>query len=116
MNKYTNISLDQIGELDGIPIMPCVKSGFCCTKAPCGYGEWNEDKSACKHLLPPNDLGQRDCARYEWIKANVPGWQYYPAFGAGCGSTLFNHLRDRVIKNIKTKTDESKTEDYTNNA
>ncbi len=54
---------------------PCIKSGFCCTKSPCGYGEWNADKTACAHLMPPNEIGQRDCGRYQWIKDNVPGWE-----------------------------------------
>ena|SRR3989337_1528437 len=79
---------------------PCMKSGFCCTKAPCGYGEWNEDKSACKHLLPPNKIGQRDCGRYDWIKENVPNWEFYPAFGAGCCMPMFNTLRENIIKKI----------------
>lgn len=96
----TNTNLEPIGELYGIPIMPCVKSGFCCTKAPCAYGEWNDNKTACKHLADPNHLGQRDCLRYQWIIDNVPGYEFYPAFGAGCSSTLFNHMRKAVISNI----------------
>lgn len=86
--------------LDGIYIRPCVGSGFCCIKVPCGYGKWNADKSACAHLLPPNEIGQRLCSRYDWIVKNVPDFQYYPAFGAGCSSAMFNTLRDAVIKKL----------------
>lgn len=78
----------------------CVKSGFCCTKAPCGYGEWNNDKSACAHLQPPNAIGQRDCGRYDWIKENVPDWEIYPAFGAGCCMPLGNTARAEIIKKL----------------
>lgn len=97
----TNISIEPVGELDGIPIKPCVKSGFCCTKAPCLYGNWNYDKTACKHLLPPNNIGQRDCGRYAWIKENCVDWDVYPGFGTGCCMPLFNSLRTLVIENIK---------------
>jgi hypothetical protein len=79
---------------------PCVMSGFCCIKTPCGYGEWNDDKSACKYLAPPNDIGQRGCERFDWIKENVPGWEVYPAFGAGCCMPLFNTLRQDIIKKL----------------
>lgn len=76
---------------------PCIKSGFCCTKAPCAYGEWNDDRSACVHLSKPNEIGQRVCGRYDWIKENVPGWENYPAFGAGCCMPMFNEARASII-------------------
>lgn len=97
----TNLSTEPVGYLNGFPIKPCMKSGFCCTKAPCGYGEWNETRTACKHLQPPNEIGQRDCGLYEWIKANVPDWELYPAFGQGCCMPIYNEMRDKVIVNIK---------------
>jgi hypothetical protein len=104
LSKFTNISTIPLGVLDGLTIKPCMKSGFCCTSAPCGYGEWNEDKSACKFLQPPNELGQRDCGRYDWIVENVPGFEFYPGFGTGCCMGMFNQMRDQVIKNIAEKT------------
>lgn len=100
-NKYTNISYKPLGTLDGIAIRPCMKSGFCCTKSPCAYGEFNETKSACKYLSEPNDIGQRDCLRYEWIIKNVPSYKTYPAFGAGCCMPMFNDMRENIIKKIK---------------
>lgn len=95
--------LKPLGMLDGIPIKPCVKSGFCCTKSPCGYGEWNEKQTACKYLGEPNDIGQMLCLRYDWIKENVVNWEFYPAFGGGCCMPLFNGMRDKVIQNILKK-------------
>ena len=85
---------------EDIPVKPCIKSGFCCTSSPCAYGEWNQDKSACKYLLPPNQVGQRDCGRYDWIKENVPNWEFYPSFGAGCCMPLFNEARNKIIKHL----------------
>ncbi len=95
--------LKSLGELNGIQIKPCVKSGFCCSKAPCGYGEWNENKTACMHLTEPNELQQRLCGKYQWIKDNVADWHLYPAFGGGCCMPLFNEMRENVIVNIKSK-------------
>lgn len=100
--EYTNISTEPLGMLDGLPIKPCMKSGFCCTKAPCAYGEFNEQKTSCKYLSEPNDIGQRDCLRYEWIIENVHNWKSYPAFGAGCCMPLGNTARQKIIENIKS--------------
>jgi len=101
MEKYTNISLEPVGYIDGYPVTPCVKSGFCCSKSPCAYGESIEGGTACKYLLPPNDIGQRDCGRYQWIIDNVPNYEFYPAFGAGCCMAMFNDMREKVIAEIK---------------
>lgn len=99
--ELTNTSTEPLGMLEGIPIKPCMKSGFCCTKQPCAYGEWNEAKSACKYLSEPNQVGQRGCLRYDWIKENVPNWEHYPAFGAGCCMPMFNDMRNKVIENLQ---------------
>lgn len=105
INELADKPLPPPYEMDGhvFTVTPCIKSGFCCTKAPCEYGEWNEDKSACKHLLPPNDLGQRGCGRFEWIKTNVPNWEMYPAFGAGCCMPIGNNFRQDIIKKFQAK-------------
>lgn len=100
--------MKELGKIDGVGIKPCVMSGFCCTTAPCGFGEWNEGKTACKHLSEPNDIGQKKCEKYDWIKENVEGWELYPAFGAGCCMTLFNEPRQEVIKKLKEKQNGSK--------
>lgn len=98
--------LRSLGEIDGLPIKPCVKSGFCCTKTPCGYGEWNDDRSHCKFLAPANELGQKLCLKYDWIKENVPTWKMYPAFGGGCCMPMFNEMREKVIKKIIERHDQ----------
>lgn len=85
---------------DSIKIYPCVKSGYCCTKAPCSYGEWNKEKTQCQYLSEPNQIGQKDCLRYDWIKENVPNYELYPAFGSGCSSPLFNTVRNEIIKKL----------------
>lgn len=80
---------------------PCVNSGFCCTKAPCEYGEFNEQKTACKYLTVPNEIGQRMCGRYDWIVANTTDkGEMYPAFGAGCCMPLGNVARVNIIKKL----------------
>ena len=28
----------------------CIRSGYCCIKAPCIFGSWNKLKTQCKHL------------------------------------------------------------------
>jgi hypothetical protein len=107
MNDNSNINemdrFDHVGELDGIPVKRCLKSGFCCTKQPCAYGEWNDKKSQCKYLSEPNEIGQKVCTRYEWIKENVPTWEFYPAFGGGCCMPLGNTLRDEILIKLKQK-------------
>ncbi len=90
-------------ELDGIYIRPCVGSGFCCTKSPCGFGAWNAEHSACTFLEQPNEYGQRGCGKYEEIKTLTPFWMYYPAFGGGCSSPVGNIKREEVIKNLPTE-------------
>ena len=86
--------------LDGFYVKPCLGSGTCCIQAPCAYGEWNDDKTKCKYLEPPNEIGMRGCGRYEWIIENVPGYEYYPAFGSGCGSNIGNVLRTKILEKL----------------
>lgn len=86
--------------MEDVTFHPCMKSGFCCTKSPCEYGGWNEERTTCKHLLPPNEVNQRECGRYDWIKENVPNWEFYPSFGTGCCMPLGNDTRVNIIKDI----------------
>ena len=88
--------------LEGIRIRTCVQSGFCCSKSPCGYGEsTSDDDPACKYLSEPNKIGQQFCGRYEWIVENVPGYEFYPAFGAGCCMPMFNEKRTNILQKLK---------------
>lgn len=82
---------------------PCVGSGLCCKTGPCGYGEWNAEKSQCNYLqegLKDNDVTIYRCGRYDYIKQQ-PGNEWMPAFGAGCCMSLFNTDRQNIIKEIK---------------
>ena len=65
---------------------PCVRSGYCCKKAPCGYGTWDAGKTQCAYLQKDAD-GRYECGIIDKIVGS-PGWQISPAFGAGCCSPL----------------------------
>lgn len=85
---------------------PCVGSGFCCKKVPCPFGESKSpvDKG-CIHLkeVEKKDGEQQQrytCGIYSWI-IKQPGWEFSPAFGAGCCSSLFNPDRDAIIREMK---------------
>ena len=71
---------------------PCVNSGACCRAAPCGFGKWNDDRSACAHLTEANLCGIAE----EIVKD--PTWEISPAFGAGCCRPLFNEARERILR------------------
>ena len=81
--------------IDGVPAKMCVRSGFCCKQAPCGFGEWNEDETQCKHLKTGAD-GRYQCGIADEIVKD-PTWVISPAFGAGCCSPL-NSDRMRIIR------------------
>lgn len=77
----------------------CVRSGYCCKKSLCPYGEWNEDQSQCR-FLEGGTPGKHSCAKYDEIK-DLPGSRdISPAFGAGCSSGMNDDrielLRQRV--------------------
>ena len=83
---------------------PCVGSGLCCKKGPCGFGEWSEEKNQCVYLeegLKDSDVTIYRCGRYDFIKQQ-PGNEIMPAFGAGCCMSLFNNNRMAIIKEIKS--------------
>jgi hypothetical protein len=50
-------------------------------------------------LSDPNELGQRNCQKYEEIAADPGSWSS-PAFGAGCSSSLCNEQRDEILYNL----------------
>lgn len=65
---------------------PCLRSGFCCKQAPCGFGQWNADKTACTHLVGDGP-GAYACVIADKIMED-PTWKFSPAFGAGCCSPM----------------------------
>jgi hypothetical protein len=89
-----------------LPTRPCVGSGFCCKEAPCPYGSQDPSSGWCIHLVPWEgddlDVPRYRCGRYEFIRTQ-PGWEMVPAFGGGCGSTLFNRDRDRIVSALRLR-------------
>ncbi len=88
--------------MEDFKVQPCVGSGFCCKKGPCGYGLWSVEKNQCEYLeegLKDNGVTIYRCGRYEYIKKQ-PGSDMMPAFGAGCCMSLFNTDRNAIVKEI----------------
>lgn len=85
---------------------PCVRSGFCCKRAPCGHGEVTSPTNpSCRFLEVEREIQGVPlyrCGIYKEITAK-PGWEFSPAFGAGCSSTLFNEDRDRVLHVLRAE-------------
>jgi hypothetical protein len=80
-------------------VQECVRCGFCCKLAPCGYGEVDPATGHCRHLTVTdtiNGVPTHGCSRYDFIRQQ-PDAHISPAFGAGCSSTLFNGDRRRVL-------------------
>ena len=81
--------------------IPCVRCGACCMTSACPYGTWDAEKNQCSELSEVmNDLGQRDCLKYDEISASETSW-ISPAFGGGCSSSLFNRKRGEVIEKLR---------------
>lgn len=74
----------------------CVRSGMCCKKAPCGYGKWNSDHTACEYLSSDSD-GIHSCDKYDEISKDEAA-KFAPAFGYGCCMSLFNTSREDIIE------------------
>ena len=80
---------------DIMPIMTeCVQCGYCCSKRPCSYGEWDYKNNKCKELTKYNK-----CSKYDEITEKEKNSQY-PMMGSGCSSSLFNDVRDAKLKKI----------------
>lgn len=88
---------------DDLKVRPCVGSGLCCKIAPCLFGERAEDSSQCIFLeeieQPDGRHPRYTCGKYDEI-VSQPGWEMYPAFGAGCCSAMFNPDREAIIRDI----------------
>lgn len=83
-------------------VRACVRSGLCCTKGPCAFGEWDAAASKCKFLeIEQSALTHTiyRCGKYDEINALPPEARadVNPAFGAGCCMSMFNTNRHNII-------------------
>tara|TARA_B100000029_G_scaffold108309_2_gene99611 strand:+ start:194 stop:439 length:246 start_codon:yes stop_codon:yes gene_type:complete len=79
-------------------VSECIRSGYCCQRAPCGWGVAEENGTACIYLVG-NKPGEYECGKYDEIMAASPtlGADISPAFGAGCCSSL-NPVRIKLLE------------------
>jgi hypothetical protein len=78
-------------------VKACLRSGFCCSKSPCGYGEVTSDSNpACRFLIREGD-NRTLCGKYEEISKDPMSF-YSPSFGQGCCMPMFNEDRDKIKK------------------
>ena len=80
-------------------IEPCIRSGFCCLQAPCGFGEATSDSDNSCKFLGGKEAGEHFCMKYDEIMSAPPERQAHisPAFDSGCGSAL-NPRRQALIQ------------------
>ena len=84
----------------GVRMSKCVQSGFCCTVAPCQYGESSGNSPTCVFLTEPTEpYGQRFCSIYNIIDFLEKDSEY-PMMASGCSSTLYNKDRSQVIRRM----------------
>jgi hypothetical protein len=88
------------GVLDGIPISPCVRSGFCCKKFTCYLGVAHGSKvSGGCDFLRGDAPGAYACGLVE--DGKISKNEIYA--GAGCCSPLGNVARNAVVKGLKNE-------------
>ena len=80
----------------------CVQCGYCCMARPCAYGVLGED-NFCKFFKKDDEeLGTYKCLIYKEIKEKEKDSKY-PMFDCGCSSSLFNSMRNEVIRKSGVK-------------
>jgi hypothetical protein len=83
------------GEIDGVAISPCVRSGFCCNKFTCNLGVLHGSKvSGGCDFLRGNEAGAYSCGLVD--DETIKGEQIHA--GAGCCAPMFNTEREKVIR------------------
>lgn len=91
-----------------LAIRPCVQSGLCCKQSVCAFGIWNPTTHQCDHLQivqqTPKFTRYR-CGIKAEIEALPPtaGAIWNPAFGGGCGASLFNANRNAILRHFRTE-------------
>lgn len=80
---------------DKIKVSACVRSGMCCKKAPCPFGEVDVELGYCKFLEFDKDNIAK-CLNYDEIIKD-PTSNFSPAFGYGCCMSIGNTARIDII-------------------
>jgi hypothetical protein len=65
----------------------CLRSGYCCKKAPCPYGKSISDTNLACRYQGGDKPGEYFCKKYNEIILDETSW-ISPAFGSGCSSPL----------------------------
>jgi hypothetical protein len=73
----------------------CLRSGWCCKKAPCAFGAWDEGHSRCV-FLGGERPGEHYCRKHDEIISD-PSSVFSPAFGSGCCAAL-NSDRQGLVR------------------
>jgi hypothetical protein len=82
----------------------CVHCGYCCSKAPCSYGKVIDGK--CIFLVVEDkEIGTFLCCAKSGIEERESG-NKYPMFGSGCSSSMFNSVREEVLRKIHERSRE----------
>ena len=58
--------------INDINIQPCIRSGYCCNKAPCYFGEVTSNTNPSCKFLEGNSPGNYKCGKYDEIVAGMP--------------------------------------------
>ena len=75
-------------------------NGECCQLCGQYFVKEHGYPVVCKDDWKDLTKAEKKQYQYDWIKENVPTWEMYPAFGAGCCMPMFNTLRENIIKKI----------------
>lgn len=79
----------------GVP--PCVRCGYCCNRSICSYGK-NDGHGRCRFLEKDDiKIGTFKCAIRSEIMEREAG-SSIPMFDYYCSSSVFNDVRDDVIR------------------
>ena len=81
--------------------VPCVRSGLCCKRSACAFGEYDAQAGQCK-FLETDDSGRYQCGKFDEI-VDAPFADVNPAFGAGCCMPLFNEDRQKIIEKMRKR-------------
>lgn len=84
----------------GVP--KCVRCGYCCNRAICSYGE-DDGHERCWFLAKDDiKIGTFTCVIRSKIMEREAG-SSIPMFDYYCSSSVFNDVRDDVIRKRKRK-------------